>query len=786
MTKPFYSLPSELGQDIEEYAGEVSRFTAGTLAAGLLKAKRVPRGVYEQRTDGTYMVRVRVAGGALLEDQADMLADLAEEFGDGQLHVTTRQDVQIHSVRIEDTPEVMRRLMTVGLTSKGGGGNTVRNVAACPYAGICGAEAFDVTPFAHAVTEYLIPLAGSYNLPRKYKIAFSGCSADCALARVNDLGFIAEVRDGLPGFVVYGGGGMGSHSRASDLIEEWVPAADVVRLAEATRQLFDELGDRRNRRRARLRFVFEKIGADGFVERLRSTVARLQSEGVPDCDVSVDINASATPGQSALRLENDDASDVSFVRQRQEGLAAVELHLPLGFIAASDFRKIAAVSRDFSGEAGFRTARRQNLVLRCVKQEDLGALKAALADLSVDVLAPGHLSRFTACAGAATCRLGLCLARDASRACASVLDQSELDPSSLSLVNINVSGCPNACGQHPVGTIGLSGAAQRFNDQLIPAYQVHLGARNDAPAARLAESVGIVPARALPELLVAITSDYETSRNSDEPFLDYLERAGTAHFSDMLAADFSFEKYADYPAVCRDWGSDEDFSLAGRGAGECGAGVFEVVQDDLDAATKAMNGLGAEPSSADLFAVFLPTVRALLITRGVDTPKEDEILRAFEQEFIDSGLVGDDFRDLIAKARGYLQGWKDALVPEVDSVKALLARVELLFSTMDAALHFHPPGADDAPQEGADAGQPVSGDGVAAEVDLRGVKCPMNFVKAKLKLEAVAVGETLAVILDEGAPIQNVPASFRNEEQDVTEMTDLGDGHWRILVTRKH
>ena len=784
MTKPFYKLPADLGQDIEEFAGEVERFTAGTLAAGLLKAKRVPRGVYEQRKDGTYMVRVRVAGGALLEDQAEMLADLAEEFGDGQLHVTTRQDVQIHSVRIEDTPEVMRRLMTVGLTSKGGGGNTVRNVAACPYAGICGAESFDVTPFAYAVTEYLIPLAGSYNLPRKYKIAFSGCSADCALARVNDLGFIAEVRDGVPGFIVYGGGGMGSHSRAGDLLEDWVPATDVIRISEATRRLFDELGDRKNRRRARLRFVFEKIGAAGFVEKLRSTVAQLTD--VPDCDVEVDLNTSATSGQSALQLEADAESGVSFVRQRQQDLTAVELHLPLGFIAASDFKKIAGVSRKFSGEAGFRTARRQNLVLRCVKQEELGALKTALADLSIDVLAPGHLSRFTACAGAATCRLGLCLARDASRACAEALDAAGLDSSSLSLANINVSGCPNSCGQHPVGTIGLSGAAQRHGDKLMPAYHVHIGARNEAPAAHLAENVGIVPARALPQFMVALTRDYEASRDSDELFDDYLGRVGGGHVQNLIASDFSFEKYADYPEVCRDWGGEADLSLAGRGAGECGAGVFGVVQDDIDAATKAARALGTEPSSADLFAVFLPTVRALLITRGVDTPEEDLILRAFEQHFIDTGLVGDEFRDLVTKARGYLQGWKDALVPEVDGVNALLARVELLFSTMDAALHFHPRGADDA----AGADSPVAAasneSAAPAEVDLRGVKCPMNFVKAKLRLEAVAVGETLAVILDEGPPIQNVPASFRSENQDVTEMTDLGDGHWRILVTRKH
>mgnify|MGYP001580707868 CR=1 FL=1 len=179
-------LPDELGQDIEQHAHDVDRFLKGELSASILKSRRVPRGIYEQRRNGTFMVRVRVPGGALGAAQARALAAVASRYGSGTLHATTRQDIQIHDVTIEQTPAVMRELFQAGLTSKGGGGNTVRNVTACPYAGICPAERFDVTPCAVAVTEHLIGLPGSYNLPRKYKIAFSGCGADCALGRVND------------------------------------------------------------------------------------------------------------------------------------------------------------------------------------------------------------------------------------------------------------------------------------------------------------------------------------------------------------------------------------------------------------------------------------------------------------------------------------------------------------------------------------------------------------------------------------------------------------------------
>jgi sulfite reductase (ferredoxin) len=255
MTTPLCHLPDTLAQDIEEHAYDVDRFLKGDLSASIMKARRVPRGIYEQRKNGTYMVRVRVPGGAISAAQTRALAAVASRYGSGTLHVTTRQDIQIHDVAIGQTPDIMRELFPVGLTSKGGGGNTVRNVTACPYAGICPAEHFDVTPSVVAVTEYLIGLAGSYNLPRKYKIAFSGCGADCALAQVNDLGFIAKVRDGQPGFSVCAGGGMGAESRVADRMEEWVAASEVVRIAEAVRRLFDRLGDRRNRRRARLRFA---------------------------------------------------------------------------------------------------------------------------------------------------------------------------------------------------------------------------------------------------------------------------------------------------------------------------------------------------------------------------------------------------------------------------------------------------------------------------------------------------------------------------------------------------
>jgi sulfite reductase (ferredoxin) len=783
MTTEFYKLPADLAQDIDTYGSEVGRFSSGEMPPGVFKAKRVPRGVYEQRQDGAYMVRVRVAGGTLTPEQGETLADIGSAFGSHQLHITTRQDVQIHDVKIEHTPEIMRRLLSVGLTSKGGGGNTVRNVAACPYAGICPAEEFDVTPFAHAVTEFLIPLVGSYNLPRKYKISFSGCGLDCALARVNDLGFIAKAKDGKPGFLVYAGGGLGAHSRPGDLIEEWVPATDVVRIAEAIRRLFDQLGDRKNRQRARLRFVFERMGMPAFRNALHGVIRELETEGIQDCAVSVpDIRSPA--GASLIRRETDSASGVRFLEQRQAGHVALPLHLPLGFISAEDFRKISRISREFSQENGFRTTRSQNLIIRFVAKDDLAALASKLKGLKCDVVKPAALESFVACAGAATCRLGLCLARDAARACAEALDRSSITPAVLASLDVNISGCPNACGQHHVASIGLFGAAQRTAGRLVPSYRVLLGARCDTPTARLAELAGSVPARALPQLLLDLAQDFEKDRLAGEWFSSYFERCGMEHFKAIIERHATVPSYEERPAFYRDWGSDDDFSLAGRGGGECGAGVFEVIADDIAGAKRALHSAQSSSESADMFEALLPAARALLITRGVDSQNATDIIQAFEKHFIDTGLVPSEFRGLISRARGYLEGWREALEGQADDIGRLLAEVEALFGTLDANLNFHR--AESAASNETSASAPVREKPAAvAELDLRGVTCPMNFVKVKLKLESMETDDLLAVVLDDGEPVQNVPASLRSEGQEVVDTVDLNNGHWRITVRKK-
>jgi len=393
--------------------------------------------------------------------------------------------------------------------------------------------------------------------------------------------------------------------------------------------------------------------------------------------------------------------------------------------------------------------------------------------------------------------LGLCLAREAVHACAGRLEEADIKSDTINAMDIHINGCPNACGHQPVGPIGFFGAAQRIGGRLVPCYRITLGGRCNADGARLGISAGQVPARALPVFLVDMANDFQVGRHGDESFSCYFDRIGKQHFKKLVGRHATVPVYDVHPEFYRDFGAEEDFSLAGRGAGECGAGVFEVIQEDLAAAKNAH-----EP-----FDILLPTVRALLITRGVDAQDPDTVLREFEKYFIDIGLVAEEFRALLARARGYRQGWEQAFDGYEETVDKLLERVELLYSTLDANLEFHPPECADlvfdeqlcqVRRDSRSAANRLSRDDHSsatpspdtanmpnAELDLRGVACPMNFVKAKLRLESLNVGEALAIILDDGEPIQNVPASFRNEGQAIEESTDLGDGHWRVVVRKE-
>lgn len=796
--------------DLARLAENVARFAAGTLSPTEFRAFRVPMGVYEERTGGLFMLRVRLTAGQILPRQLGGLARAATSYGAETLHVTTRQDIQIHRVPLENIHGALVELALVGLSTKGGGGNTVRNVTACEDAGVCPRELFDVSPHARTVADHLLADPLSYQLPRKYKIAFSGCEADCVGAIINDLGFIARTRGSDNGFAVYVGGGMGSQSRVGELLEEFVPAAEVPLVAEAVKRVFDRYGNRRDRRRARLRFLVAEFGLARFRDLYRAERAQVKgaaiAEALPRAEAAArtgtrtapNAKDACVPDPAAGREETgtlaapaDSSYPANFDRwlqrntapQKQTGYRIVYLPLPLGDIRASVLAGLEEVL-EARKVAFLRASQWQNLVIPWVKEGELAGLFAELSALGLAAAPPAFIRNTISCAGAATCKLGICLSRGAARAIVDRLQREQLDLDGLGNGKLHISGCPNSCGRHPIGQIGLFGAARRVDQRLVPHYIVQLGGRLGEGRTRLAEGNWIVPARNVPDFVVDFLSAYEDSGLAPD-FDRFLEQGGRAVADELEGKYRRVPAFEDDKNPYFDWGSETTFSLAGRGPGECGAGVFDLIEVDLSSAREAL--AAGRPADAVVLAG-----RALLVTQGLEAADSLDSLALFRRHFLDAGLVDSGHRSVVGQAERMLARGRDRVVSSIAAVDpaqaaALVEAVQALYDSMDSSLRFQTAQTWPSTHAGAGTqGTQTAAAGVSGEadrtLDLRGVVCPLNYVKTRMELDRMASGEVLAVLLDsDGA--RNVPESTQKDGHEVIALSREGD-HLRLAIRK--
>ena len=755
-TETLLRLPARVRQDVAGYGAEVARFQRGEISAASFRAFRVPMGVYEHREAGRFMVRVRLGAGLALPHQLERIAELGSQHGNGVLHVTTRQDIQIHDLALESTVAVQEKLLEVGLSARGGGGNTVRNVTACPRASVCPKAAFDVAPHAIATAEYLLQNSRSFSLPRKYKIAFSGCSDDCAFASVNDLGFFAHERDGRQGFAAYAGGGLGPQAAAGVLVEKFIEPAQVFLVAEAVQRLFDRLGDRANRHQARLRYVLRRLGREAFVDEYRKERAAVEREGLAEAVTAprpILASFTGTPGTI------DAPVPPGFLEEREPTRFTLHVQLHNGRIPAADLIKIARIARDL-GAGLVAATQQQDLLVFGISSERAEAARAALAGF--DFPAIPRRPKIVACAGASTCKLGLCL----SPALADALEQRlvSVDTAAGPEV-IRLSGCPNACGNHVIAALGFEGRARRHNGRLMPLYEVLADGRPEEGHAKFGERLGAVPARLVSDLVAEIYAQGLASVEALRPLVGRY-----AQVPDQVPEDF-----------CVDVGGSEPFSLAGRGPGECGAGVLDVVRVDLedaaDALAEAERSATGPGRNSNVHRAITATARALLPLFGIEARKDREVSTAVSHYLITPGWVAQDTEQLLAAALDWRIGDRENLDDLLEGARGFHQRVLDLFASLDANLQFRlAPIAKPAPAATQTPVAPVA--------DLRGVACPMNFVKAKIALENVAVGETLDVLLDAGAPTENVPVSFTEQGHQILAVTPEGSS-FRVSVKRK-
>lgn len=775
-----YTIPNTLKPEIEAFSRQITDFQSGTIEPVKFKAIRVPMGIYEQRNNGTYMVRARCAAGVISPAQLLGVARIAAKHGCEPIHFTTRQELQFHNVRLEQTSAILAELYNLDLSSRGGGGNTVRNIMASEDAGIAADERFDVTPYAIALTNTLIAEPDSWSLPRKYKIAFAGNESDNANALFNDLGFLATTFNGENGFKVFLGGGLGSKPSAGHLLFDFLPASDILYVAEAVKQLFSEHGNRRNRHKARIRYIFYKLGVEKVFELFHGYFNQLKQEG------NYPLNLPKMPDtkNQPSRLARDENSVFNLWvkryvnEQRQQGLYSVEIPFEHGMTDSQTLAKLAEFLVPFGVDC-LRLTMRQNILLRNIPGDRLSGLFQLFNELGREINSPRILNNLVACTGADTCRLGICLSKGASNAIKSRL--STLDKLTLDKVSdfrINLSGCPNSCGQHQIANLGFYGRASR-NDRLYPAYYVTLGGQSGDGKACLGETFGQISARDLPAFTAELIDQYAAKKEDYADFDSYLQAGGKKEIGQLLKKYDQVPSFEEDKNYYFDWGAQELFSLTGKGQAECSAGMFDMIDFDRDFILELQKKIKeSSPETATsqlLYEVVFHASRMLLVTRGIEPQSRDEVFSAFTDDFIREGYVDAKFSAVVQLAlknqEGNFQEYRELIFELASSV------IEL-YNSMDDSLQFKV--------------KPITPktESLEKEVkeklfkDFRGVACPMNFVKTKIELAQMHSGEFLEILLDDGAPINNVPGSVRGEGHDVSEVKNV-ENYWSVLIRKK-
>jgi len=779
------NIPDEVREEIEAFAAEVERLNRGEVGDDDFKRFRLQQGIYGQRQDGEQMVRTKLPAGRMTSDQLQSIADFSEKYSHGILHITTRQDIQLHYVKIDDVPQGLEDLAQAGVTTREACGNTVRNVTACPKAGTCANEVFDVAPYALAVSQYLLRKDLTQNLPRKFKVTFGGCNG-CGLAPINDIGLKAVIQNEVRGFRVLIGGGLGSFPHAAKHLLDFIPADNMLQMCEAIVTIFDKYGDKRNRNKARLKFVVDKLGLDKIKELYEEEYAALGTKTYP----AIELFAEGNPEVGGYQPNNQHDSDPEFTlwknrnieAQKQEGFNNVQIKLNLGDFTVPQAKALADIAAKYAGNVLLCTVN-QNLMIPWVKEDAFGAVFAELKNIGLHKAGTEEIRDITCCPGSETCNLGITASRGLVQELNKEMESGFETSKDLDHVSIKASGCPNSCGQHHVASIGFHGGAKKINGVLTPHYEVLLGGRISEDEAVFGTSVIKIPAKNAPAAMKLSLEDYKAGKQDGETFGEYFDRQGKAHFRDLLSPLKDLPDIEQSPQSYIDYGSTEKFSLEDRGQGECAGAVTDMITDRISEAERAhFQGKlslekGAFKETGDYAKrSVIASARALLVTEGMDFNDDWECLKKFQSLVIDMEIVSAKFAKLIDSFEATPES-TDAKTAEwwQDEAGQLLEECKNVQNKMheDKSLRMRVGGEDAKPANGNSK----------QSIDLLGVKCPFNYVKTKIKLETMASGSVLEVLLDAGEPSENVPRSIKNDGHKVVSLTEE-NGHYKLTVEK--
>lgn len=632
-------------KDILELERKIHEFHDGKLDEEKFRSLRLARGVYGQRQQGVQMIRIKLPYGKVSSKQLKRICDVSDEYSTGRLHITTRQDIQIHYVDLNRTPALWAALEKDDITLREACGNAVRNVTASETAGIDKEEPFDVSPYADALFRYFLRNPISQEMGRKFKVSFSASDADTGLSYMHDIGFIAKVKYGVKGFKVMLGGGLGSQPRHADVLFDFLAADNIIPLMDGVIRVFDRYGERKSRAKARLKFLLKDVGLDGFKRLLEE-----EQKAVPISSFHIDALAYPKIAVSNtkvpnVKITNSEAYEkwksTNIVSQKQQGFVAIGIKVLLGDFYTDKARLLADLVQNYAaGE--FRLSLRQNILIPYVKEELVPFFYTELEKLGFVEAGYNKALDITACPGTDTCNLGIASSTGIAVELERIIKEEYPQYISNSDIVIKISGCMNACGQHNMANIGFQGMSVRTKDKLVaPALQVLLGGGTIGNGEGcFADKVVKVPSKRGPEALRLILDDFDTNGN-DLSYADYYREKGQMYFYDFLKPLTDIDNLTQQDFI--DWGNSERYEKA-IGVGECAGVVIDLIatllfesEEKIQNAEETFEEGKWAASIYHAYSSMVNSAKALLTAEKTKVNTHSSIIADFDEKFVTTG-----------------------------------------------------------------------------------------------------------------------------------------------------
>jgi sulfite reductase (ferredoxin) len=647
-------------KEIIDLAKKIAAFQEGRIHEDKFKSLRLARGIYGQRQPGVQMVRIKIPFGKVTFKQLLKIADVSDEYASSNLHFTTRQDIQIHYVSLDRTPELWAKLAEDEITTREACGNTVRNVTSSATAGIDPNEPFDVSPYAQGFFKYFLRNPICQEMGRKFKFGFSSSDEDTAYTFINDLGFIPKVKiengEEVRGFKVVLGGSLGAQPYIGQEVYEFLHEDLIIPFSESVLRVFDRHGERTNRNKARLKFLLNKVGFNEFLEMAKQELIagkvktyKIDRDTVETPQIPAALAQEVViPAAKQLAYEIWSATNV--FEQKQKGFYGVYIKAKTGDMSTATARKFVAAVKHLVGDE-MRVTINQGLLLKYARKENLTALYLVLDELGLSEAGHNSVADVTTCPGTDTCNLGISNSMELSRVLESVVYAEYPEYINNKEIKIKISGCMNSCGQHGIAQIGFHGSSMKVNGKIMPTIQVLLGGGSTGNGeGRAADKVIKVPSKRAPQVLRTILNDYTEKQSFYASFLNYYDELGKDYFYQLLKPIADQENVTDDEFV--DWGQKEEFIRA-IGVGEC-AGVLIDLVATLIFETEEKYGWALEAFENEAYAdavynaynTFVNGAKALLLDKGVSQSTQIGVIKAFDEHFAAEFGIS-SFNDLV-------------------------------------------------------------------------------------------------------------------------------------------